>query len=404
MHRVAITGMGVICPLGKSIPDFWDALTRGQTAIGPIELTDSSTLKCQNGAEVRDYDPGRFFDLQRSESIDRFAQFALIAARQAIEDAGVQWSPELRSTAAVITGSCAGGQSAVDKGFFELYRRGRPRVHPLTIPKTMANAGASHIAIEFGITGPAFTISTACSSSAHAIGLAYTTIASGAVSLAIAGGSEAPFSYGMLKAWEALRVISPTTCRPFSIDRNGMILGEAGAMIVLETMESALARGAHIHGELAGFGMSSDACHITHPSSDGAASAMQRALKNAGIQPECIGYINAHGTGTEINDSTESAAVRKVFGTHAEKLALSSTKSMHGHTLGAAGALEAIASVLALGKGILPPTANFTQPDPRCSLDVVPNVARSAEVEYCLSNSFAFGGLNASLVFRRAYR
>jgi nodulation protein E len=394
--------MGVICSLGKSIPDFWEALTRGQPGIRPIEVADSSTLKCQNGAEVPEYDPRRYFDLQTSESIDRFAQFALIASRQAVEDAGVQWSPELRSTAAVITGSCAGGQSAVDKGFFDLYRRGRPRVHPLTIPKTMANAGASHIAIEFGITGPAFTISTACSSSAHAISLAYTMVASGAASMAIAGGSEAPFSLGMLKAWEALRVISPTTCRPFSIDRNGMILGEAGAMIVLETMASALARGARIHSELAGFGMSSDACHITHPSSDGAASAMQRALQSAGIQPERIGYINAHGTGTEINDSTETAAIRKVFGTHAEKLALSSTKSMHGHTLGAAGALEAIASVLALGKGVLPPTANFTQPDPHCCLDVVPNVARPAEVEYCLSNSFAFGGLNASLVFRRA--
>jgi len=274
-------------------------------------------------------------------------------------------------------------------------------VHPLTIPKTMANAGASHISMEFGITGPSFTISTACSSAAHAIGQAFWMVRSGMTDLAITGGSEAPFSFGILKAWEAMRVVSPETCRPFSKDRRGMILGEGAAMFVLEPLEGAKARGARIEGEIVGIGMSADACHITQPSAEGAARAMRAALRDAQLKPEQIGYINAHGTATPANDITETNAIRSVFGAHAARLAVSSTKSMHGHALGAAAALEFLASVVALRDGFLPPTANFTEPDPECNLDVVPNHARNAEVEYALSNSFAFGGLNAVLALRR---
>jgi len=264
----------------------------------------------------------------------------------------------------------------------------------------MANAAASQISMEFGITGPVYTISTACSSANHAIGQAFWMIRQGIAELAIAGGSEAPFSFGLLKAWEALRVISPDTCRPFSQDRRGMILGEGGAMLVLEPLEAAKARGATIYGELAGFGMSSDAHHITQPSAQGPVRAMKAALSDAGLSPEQIGYINAHGTGTISNDPMETRAIRELFGPHANRLAVSSTKSLHGHALGAAGALEAVCTILALRQGVLPPTANFTVPDPECDLDVVPNHARTAQVEYALSNAFGFGGLNAVLAFR----
>jgi nodulation protein E len=265
----------------------------------------------------------------------------------------------------------------------------------------MENAGASHISIETGITGPAYTVSTACSSSNHAIGQAYWLLRGGVADAAVTGGSEAPFSMGNLKAWEAMRVVSPDTCRPFSKTRRGMILGEGGGMLVLETLDGALARGAKIYAEMAGFGMSSDAHHLTQPSPEGAARAMRAALKDGGIEPSQIGYINAHGTATAANDATETSAIRLVFGGHADRIPISSTKSMHGHALGAAGALEAVATILALGHGLLPPTANFEEPDPQCDLDVVPNEARKAEPEYAISNSFAFGGLNAVLAFRR---
>ena len=401
MRRVAITGMGAICALGRNTAEFAEALRQGRPGIAPIEAADCSQLRFPNGAEVRGYSHQPYFDDRRADFMDRFAQFAVIAAREAVADAAVSWTPALRENAAIVTGSCVGGQSTEDIGFQEVYKLGHNRVHPLTIPKTMANAGASHISMEFGITGPSFTISTACSSAGHAIGQAFWMVRSGATDLAIAGGSEAPFSFGILKAWEAMRVVSPETCRPFSKDRRGMILGEGGAMLVLEPLEAARARGARIHAELVGFGMSADACHITQPSVEGAARAMRAALRDAGLEPEQIGYINAHGTATPANDPTEVAAIRSVFGAHAERLAISSTKSMHGHALGAAAALECLAAALALRDGVLPPTANFSEPDPQCDLDVIPNHARRAQVEYALSNSFAFGGLNAVLALRK---
>jgi nodulation protein E len=312
----------------------------------------------------------------------------------------VEWTQALREQTAVVTGSCVGGKSTEDDGYQDLYLHKKQRISPLIIMRSMGNAGASHVTIEMGITGPAFTMSTACSSANHAIGQAFRMVRSGDVEMALAGGSEAPFSMGNLKAWEAMRVVSPDTCRPFSVDRLGMMLGEGGAIMVLEPREAALARGAHIYGELVGFGMSSDAHHLTQASTEGPARAMAAALKDAGLKAEQIGYINAHGTATQVNDPAEVAAIRMTLGGHAEKVAVSSTKSMHGHALGAAGAIEAIATVLALKNCILPPTANFTRPDPRCDIDVIPTSARKAEVEYALSNSFAFGGLNAVLAFR----
>jgi nodulation protein E len=398
MRRVAITGVGAISSLGRTAAEFAESLRQGRPGIGPVESCDMSQMRFQNGAEVKNYSHQPYFDDRRADFMDRFAQFAVIAAREAVEDSGVVWTPELRETAAIVTGSCVGGQSTEDLGFVEVYKLGRNRVHPLTIPKTMANAGASHISMEFGITGPSFTISTACSSAAHAIGQAFWMVRSGITDLAITGGSEAPFSFGILKAWEAMRVVSPETCRPFSKDRRGMILGEGGAMLVLEPFEAAQARGARIHAEIVGFGMSADACHITQPSAEGAARAMRAALRDGGLDREEIGYINAHGTATPANDPTETAAIRSVFGAHANRLAVSSTKSMHGHALGAAAALECLATVIALRDGVLPPTANYREPDPDCDLDVIPNQARCKQVEYALSNSFAFGGLNAVLV------
>jgi nodulation protein E len=265
----------------------------------------------------------------------------------------------------------------------------------------MSNAAASHISMEFGVHGPVYNIATACASSTHALGQAFWLVRSGAAELALSGGCESPFMPGHLRMWEGLRVIAPDTCRPFSKDRRGMILGEAGAMLVLEPLDAALARGARIYAEVVGFGMSADAHHITQPSAEGAARAIAAALRNAGISPEQVGYVNAHGTGTTVNDPVETEALRLVFREHASRLAVSSTKSMHGHSLGAAGAVEAVATALALHEKFLPPTANFTERDPACDLDYIPNEAREAEVEYAISNSFAFGGLNAVIVLRR---
>ncbi len=400
-NRVAVTGLGVISAIGHNSGEFWQSLELGRSGIGPLQAVDPALLRFSNGAEVRDFAPSGHFDEKDISLLDRFAQFGVIAARQAIAAAGIQWTQHLRESAAIITGSCVGGQTTEDEGFVNLYRNNIPRVNPFTIPRSMENAAASRISLETGVVGPTYTISTACSSSNHAIGQAFWMVRSGTASMAIAGGSEAVFSLGFLKAWEAMRVVSPDTCRPFSKDRRGLILGEGAAMLVLEPLDAARARGATVLGEVIGFGMSSDAFHITQPSPEGAARAMRAALTDAGVDPAAIGYINAHGTATLANDATETAAIRQVFGAHADRLAVSSTKSMHGHTLGAAGAIEAAATLLALHHGILPPTANFTEADPACDLDVIPNTARPAPTGFALSNSFAFGGLNAVLAFRR---
>jgi nodulation protein E len=405
-RRVAITGLGIISSLGLDVAENWAALSAGRSGIRPIQSVDRTrvAMKIENGAEVRGFDATQHFEGGKDNYLDRFAQFSVVAARQALRDSGLELTPALKESGAVICGSAVGGQSAIEIGFEDLYVSGRGRVHPLTIPKTMANAGASQISMEIGLSGPTYTVSTACSSANHAIGQAFRLVRDSLADLAISGGSEAPFTIGMLKAWEAMRVISPDTCRPFSKDRRGMILGEGGGMMILEPLDAARARGAKIYAEICGFGMTSDAHHLTQPTVEGPARAMAGALREAGMAPEEIGYINAHGTGTPGNDPVESRAIRAVFGAHADKISVSSTKSMHGHALGAAGALEAVATALALYHGILPPTANYNEPDPECDLDYIPNQPRELRVAAALSNSFAFGGLNAVVAFRAAPR
>jgi len=400
MRRVVVTGIGVISAIGRNRCEFEQALREGRSGVFPLTDPAHRDFRFRNAAEVPDFNAADHFSLKEADMIDRFAQFAVVAAREAVKHSGIEWTSALLEDSAIVTGSCIGGQATENQGFYDVYKMGKTRVHPMTIPKTMANAGASAISLDLGITGPTYTIATACSSSAHAIGQAFHMVRAGTCDVAIAGGSEAPFSYGVLKAWEAMRVVSPDVCRPFSRNRNGMILGEGAAMLVLESLDHAIARGARPIAGVAGFGMSSDAHHITQPSSEGAARAICKALKDAGIAPEQVGYVNAHGTGTGVNDPTETRALRLAFGDHVRRLAVSSTKAMHGHTLGAAGAIESAAAIVALSTGILPPTINFTEPDPDCDVDCIPNTARHASVDYAISNSFAFGGLNAVLAFQ----
>jgi nodulation protein E len=401
-RRVVVTGMGVVSALGPDLPSFWDALSGGRHGFAPIRAVDCSTLRSRVCAEARGFEPAAHFEPRELDFLDRFAQFAVAAAREAVRDAGLHGAAlaELAGRTAVVTGSCVGGLASQEQGYVRLFVEDR-RPHPLTIPRTMANAGASHISMSMGLTGPAFTTSSACSSANHALGTALMMLRSGMADLAIAGGSEAPFTLGNLKAWDVMRVVATDACRPFSKNRRGMLLGEGGAMLVLEPLEAARARGARIYAELAGFGMSADAHHLTQPSGEGASRAMRLALQDSGLAAEQIGYVNAHGTGTPANDAVETASIRAALGAHAERVAVSSTKSMHGHGLGAAGAFEAVATVMALHTGTLPPTAGYQEPDPECDLDVIPNHARAARIEAALSNSFAFGGLNAVLAFRK---
>lgn len=398
--RVAITGLGALTPMGATAPELWAALREGRSAIGPLESCWSSQLRFPNGAQMRGWDPLRHFDARTADLLDPFAQFAAVAGREAMLDAGLTAEDVKGPRTAILTGCCAGGQVSEDIQFQELYTKQTGRVHPMTIPRIMSNAGASFLSMEYGVSGPVYSVSTACASAGHAIGQGLWMVRSGMVDRALVGGAEASYSFGFLKAWEAMRVVSQDTCRPFSKDRKGLILGEGAAMLIIEPLEAAKARGAKIYAELAGAGMSADAHHITQPTVGGPAQAMRAALADARMEPEDVGYINAHGTGTLANDATECKAIHAVFGAHIKNLAVSSTKSMHGHALGAAGAIEAVATVMALREGVLPPTMNYTTPDPECDVDVVPNQARKARVAAALSNSFAFGGLNAVLCFR----
>lgn len=402
LRRVVVTGIGIISALGLNKNEFEAAIFSGRSGIEEISIPEISRLRIKKGAEVRGFVEADHFDEKQLMLLERFAQFAVVSARDAIADSGFKWNSRFeRQRTAIITGTASGGQLNQDQIFIDLYRDDKNRLHPLVVPRAMSSAGASHISMEYGISGPTFTITTACSSSNHAIGQAFWSVRSGLVDQAITGGSETPFCFGNLKAWEAMRVVSTDTCRPFSKDRSGMILGEGGAMIFLEDLESATARGAKIYAEIVGFGMSADAHHITQPSDAGAGDAIQNALTDAKMNPEEISYINAHGTATLANDEMETRAIRNVFGKHADNIAVSSTKSMHGHTLGAAGAIEAVATILALSESVLPPTTNFTEPDPNCDLNIVKNTARNFQAEAALSNSFAFGGLNGVLAFKR---
>ena len=400
--KIVITGMGVVSSLGYDVDSFVNGVQSGQIGIRRIQqIPEIDQLRVQMAAEVPDYDQNAHFSKKELALYDRFTQFQLLSARQAIEDSQLDLNPEAAARTSVIMGTGIGGQTTQEENYKKLYGEKVKRLPPFTVPKLIPSAASSHVTMEFGITGPSFSIASACASSAHSMALSCMMLRTGVIDVAVTGGAEACITFGTVKGWEALRVTSKTDCRPFSKDRTGMTLGEGSATIILETLEHAQARGAKIYAEMIGFGMSSDAGSIIQPSKEGASQAMRAALKDSQIQPEDVQYINAHGTGTPQNDPTETAAIREVFGAHADQLAVSSTKSMHGHALGAAAALETIAVVSALQQQSAPPTMNYSEPDPACDLDYVPNKARSMKIDIALCNSFAFGGQNCVLVFKR---
>lgn len=380
------------------MPAAWSALQAGRSGIGPIVGIPTGRLSASVAAEIAGFDGAAHFDSRRLPLLDRSAQLAIVAGREAVRQAGLAPDPTQAQRRGAIM-AAAIGQSSLDAAYLAFYGEGASRVHPLTVPRVMPNAPASHLSIEFGLRGPCYAVASACASANHAIALAADTIRAGRAEVILAGGADASIVVGVFKCWEALRVLSADTCRPFSRDRTGLVLGEGAAVLVLEDWGHAERRGATILAEVAGSGMSADGADITAPDAGGAAAAIQAALDDAGLDAAEIGYVNAHGTGTRLNDRVESAALRRVFG---RPPPASSSKSMIGHCLSAGGALEAVATIMALRDGVLPPTAGFREADPECDIDCVPNVARAVPIQAALSNSFAFGGLNAVLAFRRA--
>ncbi|SPF80449.1 beta-ketoacyl-[acyl-carrier-protein] synthase family protein [Pseudoprimorskyibacter insulae] len=401
MKRVVITGAGTINSLGQNVPDTLEAMREGRCGISELEFRDVDRLAIKIGGQVKGYDPEAVFNRQQLVLYDRFTQFTLLAAREAMAQSGIVFAGDLAVKSGVVLGNSGGGLTTQDENYRAVYEEGKNRVHPFVVPKLMNNAAASHLSMEFNVKGPSFTVATACASSNHAMGQAFHMVRSGMCTAMITGGSESMLCFGGVKAWEGLRVMSKDACRPFSATRNGMVQGEGAGIFIFEEYEHAKARGAEILAEVIGFAMSSDASDIVMPSKQGAARAIAGALKDAGVKPSEVGYINAHGTGTAANDKTECAAVADVFGRHADKLMISSTKSMHGHLIGGTGAVELLACVMALRDGVIAPTINYEEPDPECALDVVPNEAREANVDVVLSNAFAFGGLNAVLALRK---
>lgn len=400
-HRVVITGAGTINALGSDVGATWEAMREGRSGIGELVFRDVDRLQIRIGGQVRDYDESQHFNRQQIALYDRFTQFTLLAARQAIAQSGLTFSGELAAQSGVVLGTSGGGLNTQDDNYRAVYEEGKNRVHPFIVPKLMNNAACSHVSMENNLKGPSFTVSTACASSNHAMGQAFQMVRSGMARVMVTGGSESMLVFGGIKAWEGLRVMSKHACRPFSANRNGMVQGEGAGVFVFENYDHAVARGADILAEVSGFAMSSDAADIVMPSKQGAARAIAGALKDAGLAPGDVGYINAHGTGTAANDKTECAAVADVFGADADRLMISSTKSMHGHCIGGTGAVELLACIMALREGIIAPTINYEEPDPECALDVVPNTAREAKVTAVLSNAFAFGGLNAVLALQK---
>ena len=400
MNRVVITGAGTINALGGSVPETLQAMREGQLGIGPLQMRDLDRLTVKIGGQIKDFDPEAHFDRQKLALYDRVTQLVLLASREAMAQSGLEITEELSETTGVVLGTAAGGMNTWDDNFRSVYEEGKNRVHPFVVPKLMTNAAASHLSMAHNIKGPSLTVSTACASSNHAIGLAFQMVRSGMARAMLAGGGDAMLTFGGIKAWEGLRVMSKTACRPFSANRSGMVQGEGAGVFVLETYEGAKARGAEILAELIGFSMTSDAGDIVMPNQQGAVRAIRGALRDARLDPQDIGYINAHGTGTAANDKTECAAVTEVFGAHAPALMMSSTKSMHGHLIGGTGAVELLACLMALRDGVIAPTIGYEQPDPNCAVDVVPNVARQANVTAALSNAFAFGGMNAVLALK----
>jgi nodulation protein E len=401
MKRVVVTGAGTINPLGHSVSQTFEAFREGRCGIGELDIRDVDRLAIRIGGQVRDYDPDSRFNRQQQALYDRFTQFTLIAAEEAIGQSGLEFGGHLAAETGVVFGTSGGGLSTLDDNYRAVYEEGKNRVHPFIVPKLMNNAAASHVSMTWNLKGPSFTVATACASSNHAMGQAFNLIRWGMARVMVTGGSESMLCFGGVKAWEGLRVMSKDACRPFSANRNGMVQGEGAGVFVFEEYEHAKARGADILAEVIGFSMTSDAADIVMPSQQGAARAIQGALKDAGIGAEQVGYINAHGTGTAANDKTECAAVASAFGRHADKVMISSTKSMHGHLIGGTGAVELLACIMALRDGVIAPTIGYEEPDPECALDVVPNEAREAKVDHVLSNAFAFGGLNAVLALKK---
>jgi len=402
MNRVVITGAGTINALGASVAETCEAMKEGRCGIGTLEFQDVDRLAIKIGGQVKNFDAEAQFNRQQMALFDRFTQFTLVAAREALAQSGLVFNGELAATSGVILGNSGGGMTTLDANYRTVYEDGKNRVHPFVVPKLMNNAAASHVSMEYNLKGPSFTVSTACASSNHAMSQAFNMVRSGMSKAMVTGGSESMLCFGGVKAWEGLRVMSKDACRPFSANRNGMVQGEGAAIFVFEDYAHAKARGAEILAEVVGFAMSSDAADIVMPSKQGAARAISGALKDAGISAGQVGYINAHGTGTAANDKTECAAVADVFGADADQLMISSTKAMHGHLIGGTGAVELLACIMALREGVIAPTIGYEEADPECALDVVPNEAREAKVDYALSNAFAFGGLNAVLALKRA--
>ena len=400
MKRVVITGAGTVNPLGLNVPETLAAMRNGVCGIGPLDFRDVDRLSIKIGGQVHGFDGESQYNRQKIALYDRFTQFTLAAAAEAIRQSGLEFKGELSAKSGVVLGTAGGGVSTWDDNYRAVYAEGKNRVHPFVVPRLMNNAAASHVSMEHHLKGPSFTVSTACASSNHAMAQAFSMIRSGMAPAMVTGGSESMMCFGGVKAWEGLRVMSRDACRPFSANRNGMVQGEGAGIFVFEEYDHARARGADILCEVSGFAMSSDASDIVMPSKAGAARAIKGALDDARINPDEVGYINAHGTGTAANDKTECAAVADVFGTHADRLMISSTKSMHGHLIGGTGAVELLACIMALREGVIAPTIGYEEPDPDCALDVVPNVARDARVTVALSNAFAFGGMNAVLALR----
>lgn len=401
-RRVVVTGMGAVSALGLGAPALWRAMCEGRSGIAALPSPDPhSRLKMRVAATLPGFAPeaAQLGGIAPGQ-LDRMTQMALVAAQEAVTQAGLGPDTARGARCAVVVGTGVGAELSRDEQSRRLYREQAERLHPLTIVRSMNNAAASQISIAFGLRGPAFAVSSACASANHALAQAALLVRHGLADVAIAGGSEACLSLALIRAWEAMRVVSDDTCRPFCAQRSGLVLGEGAGMFVLESAAHAAARGARPLAELAGFGMSADAGDIVAPSVDGMAAAMRLALEDAGLAPDRIDYVNAHGTGTQANDRCETRALRQVFGAHAQALAVSSTKAVHGHALGAAGALELVAAIGALREQVVPPTAHFLDADPDCDLDYVPNRARARPVRAVLSNSFAFGGLNAVIALR----
>ncbi|WP_145198783.1 beta-ketoacyl-[acyl-carrier-protein] synthase family protein [Sphingobium sp. B2] len=401
MKRVAITGLGAISPVGKTAPDSWRAVAAGISGIGPIDILRGHLVACPIAAQVRDYVATDHFASKQLSFLDRTSQFAVISAREALADSGLEPSHPARVNAPTIIGVGVGGMNTLDDNFHHIYGEWKSRVHPFSIPKLMANAPASQISMDLGLRGMTFAIASACASGAHAVGVAFKMVRSGEAKVTVAGGAEACITAGTMVGWEALRVLASDTCRPFSRNRSGLVIGEGAATLILEEWDHAVARGATIYAELTGFGANADAADLTSPDPASTAEAMQMALADARLTPTQIDYVNAHGTGTMMNDKLESDMIRAVFADAPLPL-VSSSKGVLGHSLGATGAMEAFVTAMALYEQIVPPTANCTDPDESLGLDFVTEGPRKAPLRHALSNSFAFGGLNAVLAFSAA--